>query len=31
MEENILKDLSVNIVKWYEFKKDSTILYGRKQ
>lgn len=31
MEENILKDLSVNILKWYEFKKESTILYCRNQ
>lgn len=27
MKEKILKDLSVNIVKWYTFKKSSDILY----
>lgn len=27
MEEKILKDLSVNIIKWYEFKMNSRIMY----
>lgn len=27
MEQEILKDLSTNIIKWYEFKENSQILY----
>ena len=27
MEQEILKDLKCNVLKWYEFKKNSEIMY----